>query len=71
MNYKDMYTVHYRKPSYNPYRSYPRNCDRYAGSSIVEGLEAVRAKIAELVAAGCTIKDIYNVAGRRITKEVM
>lgn len=60
------YTIFYRRPNYNPYRSYYQNQDRYTAHVIVSGEEAAATKVAEIVSSGCTIKGIYNNIGKKV-----
>jgi len=63
------YIIHYLKPKYNPHISYPQCANRYTGSSIVNSIEEAREKIANLIESGCTIKDVRDAMGDRITME--
>lgn len=61
------YTIFYRRPNYNPYRSYFQNQDRYTAHVSVSGKEAAEAKAAEIIASGYTIKAIYNGIGKKVS----
>lgn len=60
-----MYTLFYRKPSYNPHRSYFQNQNRYAGCRRCNK-EEVPALIEELSAKGCTNFELRDAGGRAV-----
>lgn len=43
------------------------NANRFAHAYIVEGEEAMRAKVAELKQAGIEITDVYNYIGQKVS----
>ena len=62
----ELYRVHYRDNTCNPYITYPQNYDRYARTAHVFGKEAAKAKVAELEAAGMRSIQVYDKIGRRV-----
>ena len=61
-----MFTIFYKKPIYNPNRSYYQNQNRYAGSKVVNSLREVNEAVAEIKAQGGTITYVYDNCGRRV-----
>jgi hypothetical protein len=41
-NYENTFAVTYSRATYNPFRSYPQNYNRYRATRIVVGLEAAK-----------------------------
>lgn len=64
-NVKNLISITHSAP-YNPFQHKPRNANKYVRVRTVVGMEAATALIAELTAAGCTIKSVWDGTGHRV-----
>lgn len=56
-----MFTIHYTKENYNPYKTYARNANRYAGTKWAKTLEEAKE-----IAKGLKDAGIYDNTGKRV-----
>lgn len=61
-----LYTIYYKRPTYNQHRTYHNNQDRYVGSRMARDMESVYKIIEEIKAKGYTVTDVYNGIGKKV-----
>jgi hypothetical protein len=65
MNMKYIFAICYRR-EHNPNHRLPQNAERDIAWRIVTGEVEMRAEVAEMVASGIEIIDVYNGIGKRV-----
>jgi spore maturation protein CgeB len=61
-----MFTIFYKKATYNPNRTYFQNYNRYAGCKSAKTPEEIPSVIAEIEAEGGTNVRVYDNCGRKV-----
>ena len=60
------FVIYARATTYNPYRTYPRNADRYVRAYEVNHFEDIESRKALIESKGERITGIYTRTGKRI-----
>lgn len=60
------YTVFFRMPMYNPYKTHFQNANRYTASRFARDMEKVHAIIAEGEAKGWTVSRVVSNTGKTV-----
>lgn len=68
-----LYTIFYKVNTYNPYKTYPQNQDRYVRSIAIKGTEEAYKKAKEIeekyANIGAKVTGIYDAIGKNIYRK--